>query len=227
MKSEFNNLRGVFEFMSIAYYGNWKYRWGGTPYFDEKTESIIGHEYGCALLWLVLRRVCPALNKIVDSTRVYEICLTHDLGETYEGDISRFQQLKGQGVDKHSSERQAINMIASKTKVATREEIIAWFDEFEKKPEEIENIEILIVRFLDSLQGDHFALTFGHDLPSHSEVISKIVNKHTVPFALRLMEVLKTTGHNEACEEVGQIFLYHKNQIKAAGINLDIENCPK
>src|SRR4030042_6961290 len=110
-----SDLGGVFNLMSDAYNGNWKYRWDGTPYFDTKkngrVESIIGHEWSCALLWLTLRRVCLALNEAVDPTEVYEICLTHDLGETHESDVSRFQQLQGQGASKHLTEREALSLI--------------------------------------------------------------------------------------------------------------------
>ncbi len=232
MNKELNSkIDGVYRLMADAYNGNWKFRWGGTPYFDtDKTgsvESVVAHEWGCSLFWLVLRRACPALDKAVNSNEVYEILLTHDLGETHQGDISRFRQLQGHGEGKHLSERDAIDLMTQPVESDTRLAILNWFDEFEKRPEEMTKLEVLVAKFIDSLQGDHFALTFGHDLPANSELISKIVNKHTVPYARRLMEVLEQKGHFEAKEEVLQIFRHHIEGMSAVGIKLDTTGYPE
>jgi hypothetical protein len=66
-----NKLNGIYQLMELAYRGNWKYRWEGTPYFNSDktgiTESINEHEYSCSLLWRVLRNQYPALNKAINS----------------------------------------------------------------------------------------------------------------------------------------------------------------
>jgi 5'-deoxynucleotidase YfbR-like HD superfamily hydrolase len=226
-----DKLNSAYVFMVEAYNGNWKYRWGSTPYFDAdktgKAESVVAHEWACGLFWLTLRRICPALDSAVNSTEVYERLFTHDLGETHLGDISRFQQLQGQGANKGKTEHEAIHLMVETVDAATRQTILNWFDEFEEKPDQMEKLEVLVAKFVDSLQGDHFCLTFGHDLPSHSEPISKIVNKHTVPFAKRLMEVLEKSGYHEAKEEVRQIFHHHIKEIQAAGITLETGGYPE
>lgn len=223
-------LDGVYTLMADAYHGNWKYRWGGTPYFDAdmsgRIESIAAHEWACGLFWLALRRICPALDSSVNSTEIYERLLTHDLGETHQDEVSRFQQLQGQGVNKHLLEREAIRLMVEPVGSVTGQEITNWFDEFEKKPDEMEGLEVLVAKFVDSLQGDHFVLTFGHDLEVHSDPIGKIVNKHTVPYARRLIEVLENSGYPEAKEEVRQVFRHHIDQFQKAGVTFDTSGYP-
>ena len=222
------NIQGVFNFMAQAYEGDWQFRWGNTPYFQSvkngRQESITSHVWGCMGLWMQLRRVCPELNQFVDHTKVYEILWGHDLGETYKGDISAVLQLQGEGVDKHLLEREEIKRMASSLPNRSRKDLLERFDKFESPPEKIDGPETLIAIFLDSLQGNHFCLTFGNDLPKHSATISKIINKFQVPYFRRLVEVLIDSGQPGAAKEIKQILTIHLDQIKQAKIDIDTTN---
>lgn len=229
-KKSQKQLDDIYNFMSDAYNGNWKFRWGSTPYFDTaktgKTESIIGHEWSCCIFWVILRRACPALNSIVDSTKIFEMLLSHDLGETHLGDVSRFLQLQGHGKDKQITEGESIKFMIKELDNKTKNEINNLFEGFERKPDEMNDLESLVTKFLDSLQGNHFALIFGHNLHEYSEPISKIVNKHFFTYAQKLLDVLESSGYTEAKKEIKEILDHHVDLIKSKGINLDITNLP-
>ena len=223
-----NELDGVYKLMEQAYQGNWKYRWEGTPYFDTDkngiTEAINEHEYSCCLLWRVLRKHYPALDKEIDSAKVYEILLTHDLGETMLGDVSRYKQLHGAGAGKETSEKEAIKEIVSNINENAADEILNMFEEFEQPAELMTEPETVLAKLIDSLQGDHFCLTFGSNLADNSEVIIKIVYKHTIPYARRLYEILAEKGKAEAAGEVKDIIEQHIKEIRKAGIKIQEVN---
>jgi len=77
----------------------------------DKNESILAHQWTCVGFWLTLKDICPALNNLVDTQEIYERVWSHDMGETFVGDISQFKQLNGAGRDKHLIERQEIERI--------------------------------------------------------------------------------------------------------------------
>lgn len=219
------DLDGIYNFMAQAYQGNWQPRFQDTPYMqaleDEgKIESILSHQWSCMALWFQTRRLCPNLNLLVNSEVLYEILLHHDLGETYTGDVSMVKQIKGHGANKYTLERQEIAKITKQLPPVIQKELLHLFDLFETRPEKTKKLEVLVAKFLDTLQGDHFALTFGNDLPKHSVMINKIVNKKFVTYAKQLMDFLKEKGHLKAKEEVQQITNHHLIQIKAAGIQI-------
>ncbi len=221
-------LKGLRQFLKQVSYGNWQFRWSHVPYFDTaktgKTESIVAHEWGCIIFWLGLRRVCPNLDAVVDSTKIYEILTIHDLGETYRGDISAVSQLNGQGVNKHLVERREILKITKSLGNDSSREIITLFDKFESELGKITELEVLVANFIDSLQGNHFVLDFGHDLQAHSETINKIINKYEVPQFKRLIDRLLELGHQKAAEEVRGVISNHVDEIKGMGIKLDTTN---
>jgi 5'-deoxynucleotidase YfbR-like HD superfamily hydrolase len=218
-------LDNLYKIMSEAYKGNWQYRWSDTPYLEKtvkagKTESVVGHVWGTMEFWFNLRRLCPELDALVDTTEVYEIILNHDLGETHVGDMSLYRKIHGDKEDK-KSERYAVEQI-SKSNSDTQKELLNWFDEFEKEIEKIDRLEVLIAKLVDNLQGDHYAISYGHDLSSYSEPINKILQLRFVINTNRLIEVLEEREESGAAEEIKQVAKHHAEAIKNAGIDLDI-----
>lgn len=218
------DLDGMYRLLSESYKGNWQYRWQDTPYLREavegkKTESVVGHEWGTMDFWFHLRRLCPRLGSLVDTTKVYEILLNHDLGETNEGDIPLYRKING-AKDNKQSEREGLKKITgSLPKI--QDDMLAWFDEFEQEIDKINGLEVLIAKWIDTLQGNHFALTFGNDLPYYSEPINRILQIRFVVYTNRLLDVLESRNQPEAVDEVKQVAKHHADTIKAAGIDFD------
>jgi 5'-deoxynucleotidase YfbR-like HD superfamily hydrolase len=76
--------------------------WGSTG----RSESVAEHSWRLALLAMV---VAPHLDG-VDPGRLVELCLVHDLGETFEGDISA--PLQEAGDNKGETERSVVAELA-------------------------------------------------------------------------------------------------------------------
>ena len=217
----------MYEFMADAYHGNWQYRWAQTPYLKKqiatgKNEPISGHQWACIGFWFYLRRVCPSLDELVDPVEVYERLWSHDLGETFQGDVSQFRQLKGEGSHKHIIERKEIVKMGRKMPKKMLNQLLQWFDEFEDDYNKMDKLEVLTAKFIDTLQGDHFAMVFGKDLREHSEVISKIVNRTFISVTLRFLKVLKSQGHKKAYNEVKAVANNHIKNIRQAGVKLNL-----
>jgi 5'-deoxynucleotidase YfbR-like HD superfamily hydrolase len=217
-------LNGMYKLLSRAYKCNWQYRWQDTPYLEEaikngRVESVVGHVWGTMELWFHLRKMCPKLDSLVDTTEVYEILLNHDLGETNVGDTPLYRKING-AKDSKQSERDDLEKI-SDSLPEVQSELLAWFDEFEQEIEKIDRLEILIAKWLDNLQGNHLALIFGNDLHNYSEPINKILQISFVVYTNRLVEVLKARNETDAMDEVKQVAQHHADAIKAAGIDFD------
>ncbi len=226
------SLDGVYDFMAQAYHGNWQYRWAGTPHMRRslatgRKDSILGHQWACVGFWFYLSRICPHLSALVDKAEIYERLWSHDLGETFSGDVSQFAQLSGAGKGKHAMEKKEIEKMGKKIPKGILHEITGWFDETEstgeRKYENISKIEALVVKFIDNIQGDHFALVFGNDLKKNSPVIEKIMGRTFFPVAGRLLQVLKAGGHSEAYAEVQAIATYHLAVARKAGIKINLK----
>lgn len=217
-------LDGMYKLLSEAYKGNWQYRWQDTPFLEEavkdgKVESIVGHVWGTMELWFNLRRLCPKLDSLIDSTELYEILLNHDLGETNAGDTPLYRKING-AADSRQNERDDLKQI-SDSSPEIQAELLAWFDEFEQEIEKIDRVEMSVAKWLDNLQGNHFALTFGKDLPSYSEPINNILQIRFVVYTNRLLDLLEVRNEVEARAEVKQVAQHHADAIKAAGIDFD------
>jgi 5'-deoxynucleotidase YfbR-like HD superfamily hydrolase len=221
-------IGATYAFMSNVYLGNWQYRFKGTPHMSNilgkrKSESVLAHELACIGLWFNLRRLCPHLNKLVNSERIYEILWTHDLGEILAGDVSLAHQVKGRGADKNKNERKEIIKMAGKIPRQTLSELLENFDAFEKKVEEIDDVEILVCKLIDNIEGHHFALVFGNDFNKHSEIINKILNYSFVPRARKLLEILKDKKNKKAYQEVKWIINSFIELFKKSGVRLKLD----
>ncbi|MFA5932319.1 MAG: HD domain-containing protein [Candidatus Paceibacterota bacterium] len=227
MKNNINeSLDGIYKFMSHAYNGNWQYRWSETPYLEEnikagKHESILGHQWACIGFWFYLRRICPSLDGLVDTTEIYERLWGHDLGETFEGDISQFAQVAGKGADKHIVERKEIEKMGETLPKEILDQMLKWFDEMENGFENVEKLEALVAKFIDTIQGNHFVVVFGNNLPENGEMINKIIGRSFVPVSRQLLKVLKDQGQKRAYEEVVEVITYNLDFFEKAGVKIN------
>jgi len=220
------SLDGIYQFMAEAYHGNWQYRWAGTPYLQKnikagKNESVSGHQWACIGFWFYLSRICPALSKLVDTTEIYERLWSHDLGETFKGDVSQVFQLAGHGVNKHRIERKEIQKMGKNIPKKILQQLVEWFDEFESEFIDMKKLEILIVKFVDTIEGNHFAFVFGNDLHKHRATINKIVNRSFVLVARQLLKILKQRGYKKAYQEVRIVALHHLKMVNKTGAQIN------
>ena len=221
-------MRATYDFMSNVYFGNWQYRWKSTPHVKsaqkDKKESVLAHQLSCMGLWFNLRRICPNLNKLVNSENIYEILWGHDLGEIFAGDVSQTEQVRGKGINKSQIERKEIIKMAGKIPKKTLDTLLKNFDAFEKKYENIDSIEILVCKLVDNIQGHHFGLVFGNDYDVHSELINKILNRSLIRITKRFLSVLKKGGHKKAHEEVELVVNYFIEIFKKSGAKLNLDS---
>lgn len=159
------------------------------------------------------------MNSLVDTTEVYEILLNHDLGETNVGDIPLYRKVLG-AIDNKESERMGLVQIIGNLP-ETQQELLTWFDEFEQEIERTDRLPILVAKWVDNLQGNHFALTYGKNLSEYSKPINGILQMRFVVYTNRLLEILEGRNEDEAVNEVKQVAQHHAEVIKAAGIDFD------
>lgn len=217
--------------MSNVYEGSWQYRWYGTPHMKNslsknRKESILAHQLACIGFWFNLRRISPNLDRLVDSEKVYEILWGHDLGEVFIGDISQARQTKGEGAGKSKVEREEIIKMSKGTPEKIVQDLLRNFDSFESKHEKTNNIEILVCKLIDNIQGNHFAIVFGNDFGINSDLISKIVNRSFIKAAIRLLEFLKNTKNKGAYKEARLIIDHHISAVKNSGVKLKVDSLP-
>lgn len=222
------DLDGIYSFMTGAYKGNSTMRWGNTPYFDStRAENILSHQWSCLALLSQIRQVCPHLNALMDTTKVYEMILPHDLGEIDEGDVSLVSQLNGNGANKFEAEQRHIERLGANLPTKSRQRLLELFDDFENDNSPTKSIEALVATFIDYLQGNHFALIYGHNLQEHSDLVNKVVNKYFIPRVYQLVDALESGNHVEAATEIKEIFRHHIKQIQSAGIVLETQGFKK
>ena len=187
----------------------------------DKNESILAHQWTCVGFWLTLKDICPALNNLVDTQEIYERVWSHDMGETFVGDISQFKQLNGAGRDKHLIERQEIERITKFIPSKTSRKLRRYFEEFEKPIEKITKLEALVAKLIDTIQGNHFALVFAEGLSKNSDSVKKIVERTSVRVANQLLKVLKQNRHTQAHAEVLAVVNHHLDYYRKLGIKID------
>jgi 5'-deoxynucleotidase YfbR-like HD superfamily hydrolase len=211
----------VFTFMSRLYAGNWVYRWAKVPFIEQKGgedrgESVLTHQYSCIALWSLLQKIMPAISKVIDSTRVTDMLMYHDIGEIGLGDTPLVTQLSQGSESKNQSESVQIDEYAK----LLPEELREWMTEsFKSFTYGENNTEALMARYINAVQGNHFALTFGKDLEAHNELIQKIVNQFFMPIARELFTELGKLSV-DAGNEIEALTQFHLEAIKAKNIRL-------
>lgn len=222
-------LDGIYEFMAKAYQGNWQYRFVEAPYMQAaslngKTESVIGHEWACISFWFHLRRVCPELDKLINSLKLYEMLANHDLGETKKGDLPAHKFINDKTINKATlkvnEEEREIKKLGKDLPVNNLNDILELFAEMELELKSMNSLEAVLAKYLDAYSGMHFALIFGNNLAENSEVLKKIVGEYFVRYSEQLQKMLLTMGNESASMEIENVTEHILNKWKDAGINI-------
>lgn len=227
MKKDSKKLDSMYDFMAQSYQGNWEYRWGGVPYMQKRIkagqkESILAHQWACVGFWFLMKDVCPNLSKLVSTEEIYERVWSHDLGETFLGDISQYRQVNGEGGDKHVVEYNEVAKMSKKLPKSTQKRLLSYLKNYGHNIEKVTKLEILIAKLIDTLQGNHFSLVFAEGLgaPKHKFTVAKIVERTSIKVSRRLLEVLKEKKHQKAYKEVLDLINHHLAYYIAKGVPL-------
>lgn len=219
-------LDGVYEFIANSYGGNWKFRFADTPYMKNARESgwresINEHAWACMEFWFQLRRLCPALNRLVDSLTVYEMLLNHDLGEIRYADTPLYRVVTGLQADDKRSERRGLEELSASLPLHAQQDLLSSFDAFESELADIDVLEALVSKWVDNMQGNHFAMVFGEDFSQNADSIKKILNLRFIPITKRLMKILQARGEAEVLAEVKTVAAHHLDRVRTLGITID------
>jgi putative hydrolase of HD superfamily len=109
---------------------------------EGRPESVAEHTWRLCLMALVLADHFPD----VDTARLMQICLVHDLGEAIHGDIPAISQQAGTG--KATQEREDLLLLLEPLPPALRERITRLWDEYEAA----ETPEARLAKALDKLE---------------------------------------------------------------------------
>lgn len=143
-----------------------------------KQESTAEHSWRLALFSLVLGEYSPHL----DLNRVIRLCLVHDLGELYGGDVSAILEVNPQ--DKLQEEEEAMQRVTSLLPENSRNALLQLWQEYNRGETE----EAKFVKALDKMetiiqhnQGDspadfnyEFNITYGKEQAMHNPVLTSV-----------------------------------------------------
>jgi hypothetical protein len=126
------NAKGLNNFIINSFNANFNFRFRNEPFMtksfrDGRKESIAGHMWGTALLWLTLKNHCSNFSKLVNSEKILEILLHHDLGEIIRGDKAIYDQLYSDNEDKIRTERQDFQRIIKDLPIASQGKLLYFF----------------------------------------------------------------------------------------------------
>ena len=240
-------LDSIFKFMREVYPANVHTRWNKTPYMEDVAgreelnaivgkdgifETVPGHEWSCGVLWREMELACTSLDAVVDSTEVFARILFHDVGETLKGDESLALKIdKGLEAGK-DGEREDYIFLISYLPADEQKGLLQWFDDFESTGGKGLPLEARVARWIDHIQGDHFARVYGKNLPDHSKKIEKIIRIRSALRSRELIDALKEEGltgdrrelFNNAVREVEMVSEYHFAQWRAVGVEMDLSD---
>lgn len=180
-----NNLSGILSFIKEAEGLKNVSRTAWTS--EGKQESTAEHSWRLALMALSLERYFPKVNM----NKVLKMCLIHDLGELYEGDISA--KLVQDEKHKFSREEKAMKKLAEPLCTESSQELLNLWKEYNQCTTE----EAKLVKALDKLetiiqhnQGINpenfdyeFNLKYGYKYCEYNEALMelrKLVDEETV-----------------------------------------------
>ncbi len=151
-----------------------------------RQESVPEHSWRMAVMAIILEEEFPNL----DIRKVIEMCLIHDLGEVYEGDIPAFVKQ----AEHLTNEEQAVKQVVIPLSKHLQEKIIGLWKEYD----EAQTQEAQLVKALDKLEViiQHneadistwtaeeydFQLTYGRKFTDYNQFIKKfreVVDKVT------------------------------------------------
>jgi putative hydrolases of HD superfamily len=107
---------------------------------DGRQESVAEHCWRMAIMAMLFEKYFPDVN----TKRVIEMSLIHDIGEVYDGDVPAFLKKENHLED----ERRAVKMVSELLEVDMREKVMKLWEEFE----ECKTEEAKLVKAIDKLE---------------------------------------------------------------------------
>jgi putative hydrolase of HD superfamily len=143
-----------------------------------KRESVAEHSWRLAVFALVLDKHFPD----IDTNRVIQMCLIHDLGEAYEGDVSA--KIKVNQEEKLRKEEKALlNLVAPLPEITRNNMLELWWEYNKGETKEakltkaIDKMETIIQQNqgYNPLDFDYrFNLEYGKKYSTHEPVIKEL-----------------------------------------------------
>lgn len=183
------------------------------------SESIAEHMWRAALLWDNSVELLPGLAESVDAKHVHDLIMVHDVGEFYDGDISRFVKA-GESTNnmqaKFESEARAVSQITEGLAPFQKQWYKDAFDDFENPDHTKRSKESLVANLFESIQGDftffdHSELhtrEIGGELVTTEKFIEdtrRVVGKYTRPHFVRLIQLFKEESNNRALDDINKL----------------------
>lgn len=165
------------------------------------------------MMWSLLKTVTPNLTSSVNSELVYDLLLFHDLGEVASEDMPLVKQLQEGSSQKKEMESLEIDKITNDLPETTKKFIRQCFFDYSYAAADGASIEVLLARYINSIQGNHFAMVYGFDFAKHADLIMKIVNRYFMPVAEELVGEL-AIRNKLAANEVEALTSYHLRAIE-------------
>lgn len=240
-------IRGAYTFMANLSGLDFQTRWGKTPYMEDfasqsdlmefieskgKFEPVSSHILMCIGYWILLKDICPNLSEVADSDQVIQRLWVHDIGEALVGDTPMVAKLTSNMNIGKDDEREAYTQLISVLPKKVQVRLSKYFEEFEEGAGEYLPIPARIARWIDYMQGDHFAITHGKNLSQHQEVIEKVIKKRSILRARQLIDGLGEWSQRylhemkepylKAAKEVEAVTRVHIKLIREAGVSVDL-----
>lgn len=143
-----------------------------------RRESTAEHSWRLALLVMMMQRDFPE----IDILKAIKMCLIHDLGEIYEGDISA--KLIQDEKDKYNREENALKKLTRHLSKESREELLSlWYEYNECQTEESKLVKALdkmetIVQHNQGMNPENFDygfnLNYGKKYFEYNEILKSM-----------------------------------------------------
>lgn len=133
----------------------------------DKCESVADHSFSMALLALT---VIEKYNLPYDTLKILKMCIIHELGEVYIGDVTPYDGITKE--QKHEQERIAVKKVIDSLDFDN--DFLELWDEFEG----LKSSESIFVKNLDQLEFLLQACSYGYDASYFTRSIEKITDEY-------------------------------------------------
>jgi|GEM_PF-2872282 len=226
----YEQLDAVYSFMDKLYVAYGRMRFRGAAFMQQPIkdlsnlgeESISDHMWAATVMWEGITPLFPHITAATDPSQVSRYILMHDIGEIAEGDISIVRQINGDGKGRREKEEASFLELTKTLPGATRvvfETTHQLYEEGKNDPV-TQNKEVLLAKIMDMIQGDHFVLTQSVDFATHSDLHNTIVSTKLIPYAKRLIKILRDEGNEDAAVEIELLIEHHLYQYQKKGTHI-------
>lgn len=158
-----------------------------------RRESVAEHCWMMTLMAFFMREELPQ----ADMDKVIRMCIIHDLGEAFTGDIPAFDKTE----ENERTEERLLRQWVDSLPRQTRQEMTALFDEMEKR----ETVEAKIYKAIDALEAviQHNRSELSTWIPLEYE-LNKTYGDDKVAFSPYLRE-LRAQVRRDTLEKLGEL----------------------